>query len=115
MLPLATSLMQAQANSRRADAQNSQNKANAEANRYSPWTNQHYDYNRNYTPSALEGAVGGGVQGLGILQGLEKGFGGSEAPMSGQQKANLDSLTSQTSSTPWWTQSNFAGPNRKNV
>lgn len=104
--------MQAQANSRRADQQNSQNKAAAEANRYSPWTQQHYDYNRNYTPSAMEGAVGGGVQGLGIMQGLNKGFGGQPA-WNAQQQVNSNALGQQAQETPWWTQ--FANSNQRNA
>jgi regulator of protease activity HflC (stomatin/prohibitin superfamily) len=70
-IPIASALMGANAANRRADQQANANKAAAEANRYSPWTNKSYGYNNNYAPSALEGGFSGAVQGGAIAQGLD--------------------------------------------
>lgn len=79
-LPLATSFLGARSAQRKQDQQDAMNKAAAEQTRYSAWTDMGPGRIQTGAPSALEGAIGGGVQGLGIAQGLGMGGGAQPAP-----------------------------------
>lgn len=89
-LPLATSILGAQSAQRKQDAQDRMNKAAAEQTRYSAWTDMGPGRIQTGAPGALEGAISGGVQGLGIAQGF--GMGGGSAPAPGGMPAQGGSM-----------------------
>jgi outer membrane lipoprotein SlyB len=78
-LPIATALMGASKADRQAKQQKEYNLAQAEATRYSPWTGRAGQLDNSATANAFEGAVSGGVHGLGIAQGLGWGPGAAAA------------------------------------
>jgi hypothetical protein len=92
MLPLAMGALGAvQANDQQKQ-QKAQNMAAAEHNRYSNFTGRSMDQ-RFDAPSALQGAMQGGIGGLGMAQ----SFGGlgspaPQAPMGGMQAAGQQSM-----------------------
>lgn len=110
MLPLATAALGASKANRQAEQQKQYNLAQAEATRYSPWTGRAGQLDNSATANAFEGAVGGGVQGLGIAQGLGMGPMGA-AKMNAQQQANSDALGAQPQQSPWWTQMGYGQRN----
>lgn len=79
MIPAATAAIGAMSAKNRNDNIESANKANAEITRYSPWTGMQGQIQAK-GPSMMEGAFAGGLQGLGMAQGM--GFGGG-APSAG--------------------------------
>lgn len=86
-IPLAMAAMSAMKAKRQGEQQASYNKGQAEVTRYSPLTGQTGQMDHSDTPSMLEGGVAGGIQGLGVAQGVEGGMGtasaGAAAPAAG--------------------------------
>mgnify|MGYP001180487799 CR=1 FL=1 len=73
-LPLVTMAKGAIDAKAAGDKQERYNKGQAEVTRYSPLTGQTGQMDNTSLPSTFSGAVAGGIQGLGIQQGLEKGM-----------------------------------------
>lgn len=86
-IPLAmmagSAIMGANKANREMEMQKAQNLAAAEQTRYSPWTGQSGQLNFSRSTSGLEGAVGGGLQGLAMGQSLQGAFDGpmKDAPV----------------------------------
>ena len=66
----ASAIMGMNRANRQADQQRRNNLAQAEITRYSPWTGMRGQIDNSYTPSGLEGAISGGIQGASMAQGL---------------------------------------------
>lgn len=77
-IPIAMAAMGANSAQRKADQQKKYNIGQAETTRYSPWTGQSGRADNSYSPSALEGGVSGGIQGMGAVQSLGLGLGKSD-------------------------------------
>lgn len=94
-IPLAMAAKGAMdANSAR-DKQERYNKGQAEVTRYSPLTGQSGHMDNSATPSALSGAVAGGIQGMAVSQGIEKGMApdASGGGVAGQATGGVDMKT----------------------
>lgn len=95
------------------EQQKNHNLAQAEQTRYSPWSKMGAgQLDNRYNPTETEGLVSGGIQGLGIAQGL-KGLGGGEQSMwNADQSNNMKALNAQDQSNPYQFGENVYGSKR---
>lgn len=102
LIPAASALMSANQASNKQAQQERYNKAQAETTRYSPWTGMKGQLDTSYSPSALEGGLAGGLQGLGMWQSLKNmGFGSGSANSNPTMYSGVDQNTMQQQTNPW--------------
>ena len=70
-IPVAMAAMSAIQAKNKADQQERYNRGQAEMTKYSPWTGVAGKLDYSYNPSMLEGGVSGGIQGMGVAQGMQ--------------------------------------------